>query len=39
MGRAKLIQNLSAVTAACLMTKKEIFEQVGGFDERLAVCL
>lgn len=36
MGRAKLVQNLSAVTAACLMTKKSVFEQVGGFDERLA---
>jgi glycosyltransferase involved in cell wall biosynthesis len=33
MGRAKIIQNLSAVTAACLMTKKEIFDKVGGFDE------
>ncbi len=33
MGRPKVIQNLSAVTAACLITKKWIFEEVGGFDE------
>jgi GT2 family glycosyltransferase len=34
MGRAKIIQNLSAVTAACLMTKKEVFYEVEGFDEK-----
>jgi GT2 family glycosyltransferase len=33
MGRPKSIQNLSAVTAACLMTKRKVFEEVGGFDE------
>ena len=33
MGRAKIIQNLSAVTAACLMTKKEVFYKVNGFNE------
>ena len=32
-GRLKTIQNLSAVTAACLMTKKTIYNEVGGFDE------
>ena len=31
--RLKLVQNYSAVTAACLVVKKGIFEQVGGFDE------
>ncbi|MBF0273860.1 MAG: glycosyltransferase family 2 protein [Nitrospinae bacterium] len=31
--RATLIQTLSAVTAACLLIKKSIYEQVGGFDE------
>jgi GT2 family glycosyltransferase len=33
MGRAKVSQNLSAVTGACLMTKKSVFEETGGFDE------
>jgi GT2 family glycosyltransferase len=31
-GRLKTIQNLSAVTGACLMCKKSVYEEVGGFD-------
>jgi len=31
--RLQLIQNLSAVTAACLLVRKEIFEAVGGLNE------
>ena len=31
-------QNFSAVTAACLMTKKSVFEGVGGFTEELQVA-
>ncbi len=31
--RAQLTQNLSAVTAACLVMRKSVFEEIGGFDE------
>jgi len=31
--RAVLIQSMSAVTAACLVIRKKIFEEVGGMDE------
>ncbi|MBF0528045.1 MAG: glycosyltransferase family 2 protein [Deltaproteobacteria bacterium] len=36
--RAALTQNLSAVTAACLVIRKSIYEQVGGMDENLRVA-
>ena len=37
--RLKCVNNYSAVTAACLMVKREIFETIGGFDaERLSVA-
>ena len=38
-GRALMVQNFSAVTGACLMTKAKDFKEVGGFNERsLAVA-
>ena len=37
-GRAVVAQNLSAVTAACMMVKKHVYEEVGGFDEGYAVA-
>ena len=33
-GRAKLAQDLSAVTAACLMTWRDLYLNLGGLDER-----
>lgn len=37
-GRAIIAHDCSAVTAACVMVKKEVFEIVGGFDPKLAVA-
>ena len=38
MNRALINCNYSAVTAACMMTKKSLFEQVHGFDEQFEVA-
>ena len=38
MHRAMCVQDYSAVTAACLMTKREVFMKAGGFYEGLAVA-
>jgi len=36
--RAMCAQDYSAVTAACMMSKKSVFEKAGGFTEQLAVA-
>ncbi|GEM_PF-213524 len=36
--RAEFEENYSAVTAACMMSKRSIFDEVGGFTEDLAVA-
>jgi GT2 family glycosyltransferase len=32
-GRLQVVQDFSAVTAACLVTRRSVYEQVGGLDE------
>jgi GT2 family glycosyltransferase len=36
--RAVLPQNLSAVTAACLVVRKKVYDEVGGLDEKLQIA-
>jgi len=36
--RASLTQALSAVTAACVCVRRQLFEEIGGFDETLEVA-
>ena len=38
MGRLCYAQDVSAVTAACLLVKKGLFDKVGGFDESFTVA-
>ena len=39
MGRLCYAQDMSAVTGACLMVKKSLYEELGGLDETFAVSL
>lgn len=36
--KASIAMDYSAVTAACLMVKREVYEAVGGFEEKLSVA-
>lgn len=38
MHKASVMQDYSAVTAACLMIKASVYDQIGGFEERLTVA-
>lgn len=38
MARASIAQNLSACTAACLMIRRDVYNEVGGLDEGYAVA-
>ncbi|CAM5234815.1 glycosyltransferase family 2 protein [Rhodanobacter lindaniclasticus] len=38
MGRARLVQGMSAVTAACLMVRREVYLEAGGLDTGLRVA-
>ncbi|MCD7832626.1 MAG: glycosyltransferase, partial [Lachnospiraceae bacterium] len=39
LGRLKAVQDISAVTAACMMVKRSVFESIDGFDENFVVAL
>ena len=36
--KASIQQNLSAVTAACMMVKRTVYEELGGLEEKLKVA-
>ena len=38
LGRLTALHDVSAVTAACLLVRRKVFDQVGGVDEKLAVA-
>jgi GT2 family glycosyltransferase len=37
-GMAMVVRNYSAITGACMLVRRQIFEELGGFDDDLAVA-
>jgi GT2 family glycosyltransferase len=37
MGKLEYAQNMSAVTAACMMMRRSVFDEVGGFDPQFKI--
>ncbi len=37
-GALQVVREVGAVTAACMVVRKDVFEQVGGFDEQIRVA-
>ncbi len=37
-GLDELVHNVSAVTGACMMTRRDVFDRLGGFEENLGVA-
>jgi len=37
-GPTHVVRNCSSVTGACMLVRRDVFERLGGFDERFVLC-